>query len=325
MRVFFLLVIFLFSSLQAITIKGRIINGTTESSGSAETLKILNLRQGMQVIQEKKNVSGSFSFQNITGEAPFMLQATRQGVTYNQIVPPNKLNEIHNITVYDSTSSAKDIKIRSLVHFVREKDQMLVFKLYMITNASLPPRTWSPDTPFEIYIPENAVSLNAGLNQGSGMTIPLNPEKGREGYRINRSILPGSSSLELSYILPAEDEADLVVEDKILFGNNDERILFLKPADMKVVIDGTERYEEVPNAPQGLKGYNMLYKTGGTVSFALSGGTPVASTTKKRVLTNGDIFYDNIRSVIGLLAFVGLLFTFSFILSYREKQGGNAA
>ena len=302
----------------AINIKGSLVNGTTEAPGRAEIIKLLQVGQQMSVLQEKKNISGNFQFTGISGQGPFLLQVTYQGVNYNQIVPPGQENKNHVVNVFEKSSDRKLLSVRSLIQIVREKSGFRIYKMFIINNTGLPPRSYdNPSDPIEIFVPENAEEVFGQLTQGSGMGIPLDLKKGREGRLLGRAILPGSSELQISFFIPGDDDA--TISDKTLFNDGATRYVFLKPRDMKVSFSGQKSVKDLDkNAPEGLNAYEVEYSSS-ALEISLSGGTPVVNPAAKRVIVNGTFFNTWDRSALGILAFLGLLFTLSFIFIYKDK------
>lgn len=304
------------------SIKGSLMNATTNRPGFAETLKVIRLGAGMTPIAELKNVNGKFSFSGITGDGPFLLQATYLGINYNQIVPPGTAGiKEHIVKIYEKSSNRGMISVKSLLQIVREKDVIRIHKLFVINNHSLPPKSFQAEaSPLEIYIPANAEQIFAQLTQGSGMGIPLELKEGIRGKILDRAILPGSSELQVSFALPAREVADIETTDETLLGDDNVRHIFIKPKDMKVNFkDYQESSQLKEDIPEGLNAYKILYKQNTPLKISLSGGTPV-SANRQRIVVNGTFFDSWDRSTLGILAFLGVLFTLSFIFIYKGKK-----
>jgi hypothetical protein len=305
-------------------------NGTTNQLGKADSLKIIALSGGMIPIAEFKEKTGSFTIENLNvpDNSPILIQASYKNTNYNKIVPPvaSFREKVQEILIYETTDSTQKIDSKSLIQIIRDQNEIRIFKVYLILNKTNPPMSyWNQSKPFQVYIPEEANDIQGSLTQGdSKMPIPLSLPKKEQGRILDRAILPGSSELQISYTLPAENLKDIQFVDKILPGEIDqERILFYKPPSMNVEIQNAK--ESIPieeGIPSGVGAYSVKYSENGII-VSVSGGTPVINQQKseQRKIVNGYYFNTWYKSLFGILGLLSFLFTiYLFYIKSKMKS-----
>ncbi|MCB1141642.1 MAG: hypothetical protein H7A24_13290 [Leptospiraceae bacterium] len=309
--------------------KIKIKNGSTGKISGADHLKLISLAGGMTTIKEIPNPSGEFQMDavEVPEGSPILIQVIYKNANYNKMVPPAPefRNQPVEIVIYETTSDPKVLDIKSIVQITREERGIRFLKLYLIYNNSEPPRTYSPPEPIEFYIQDDAVSIEARLNQpGSGMGIPLNPQKGKVGYQIGRPILPGQSDLMISYFLENTNE-EIGIIDHLLFEDKIENLILINPPDMEFLLEGGGSFEKIKEVgPDGMLGYKIKYPASRKISFRLKGGEPIreriTETPTGRKIVNGNIFQTSISSLVGYGAVLALLFSLSFLFVYRKPS-----
>lgn len=85
-----ILTILLFSSFAgAQTLTGTVTNGTTGKPAAGDEIVLLKLNQGMEEAGRTKTDSkGNFSFKLDDAQAPHLVRAVHQEVTYHHMAPP---------------------------------------------------------------------------------------------------------------------------------------------------------------------------------------------------------------------------------------------
>lgn len=331
-KIFLSLFFLFFSYLPAeeINLKISLKNGTTGGIGKADTIKLIALQGGMVPIGEFQNKQGDFVLEkiNFPDEAPVLIQVSYKGANYNKMVPPAPMfrTKVQEITVYEVTSEFKGIDIKSLMQIIREENSIRVYKIFLIDNQTKPPRSFqNSESPLEVFVPAEAKEIFGQLTQGdSKMGIPLNLRDGVKGKALDRPILPGTSELQIAYVLPAESLADISFKDEFSFEDKKSpRIIFFKPKDMKINIKGAKEINEINESiPQGLGALRAIYPESGAVEISVSGGKPeieeIQQTSQNRKVRNGTIFTTWDKSLLGVVGIIGLLFTFSFLFVYRK-------
>ncbi|TGK12399.1 hypothetical protein EHO60_09135 [Leptospira fletcheri] len=319
-------------SLQAEEVELQVIlkNGTKGGEGSAEKVRAFALEKQMIPLSvgEIGPVRGSFRLPKVEAPngLPILLQVTYGGVNYNKIVPPVPMMRAQpqEITVYEKTQDRSAIKTKSLLQITRSKDALIAFKVFILHNNSIPPRSFQNDAdPIEIFVPSEATDVSAQLTQGAGMGIPLQLRPGKQGWILDRPILPGTSQLYVSYSIPANNLASVTFKDKLLFEKNDgERVVFAKPKDMELSFVGAKNLKKLEaDVPEDVKAYSVAYSAPRQeVTISVSGGKAVESfsSDQERNIENGKIFVSAEKTLLGVVAVLGLLFTLSFLFAYRK-------
>ncbi|PJZ69667.1 hypothetical protein CH373_09215 [Leptospira perolatii] len=305
-------------------------NGTTGKEGSAEQIKLFALERAMMPlpIGDLKSVQGSFRLPKVDAPdgLPLLLQITYQGVNYNKIIPPvpTMRTQPQEVIVYEKTKDRSVVKSKSLLQITRSQDTLIVFKVFILSNNAIPPRSFQSESePIEIYVPSEAKDISAQLTQGAGMGIPLQLRQGKSGWIMDRPILPGSSQLYISYTIPAFDLAPISFKDKLIFEKNEgDRIIFAKPKDMQVSVGGAKNVQQLEqDIPEDVKAYSVSYPAPQyEVAISVKGGEPIPmmSGGQERSVVNGKIFTSSEETLLGVVAVLGLLFTLSFVLVYRK-------
>lgn len=326
----FLTLLFLSSASYAekISIFGTIQNGTTRGLGKADSIRMMALQGAMVPLSEIGPQNGKFRFpeMDLPEGAPILLQVQYQGVNYNKMIPPTTKfrTSPQEVTVFDTGANRKQLSIKSLMQVMREKKGLRVFKLFLIDNVSNPPKSYDPKAgALEYSVAKEATEIMAQLQQpGSKMAIPLGVPEGPNGGRIlDRAVLPGSSELQVSYLIPNTE--DSFSEQMLIESENGKYPIFVKPQDM--VVETSERTPVVKlekDVPKGLSAYVLNALEFGTlVEFRFKGGKalPTMANSPNPEIWNGSILTSWDLSLFAVIGFLGLLFTLSFIFVYRKQ------
>ncbi|EMJ90877.1 hypothetical protein [Leptospira alstonii] len=335
MKIFSTILFFLFliqtsAHSEELELKIRIKNGTTGKEGNIESLRIIALQQGMIPIKEIGPSKGSFvvSKLSVPDGTPILLQANYAGVNYNKMVPPVPVlrSGVQEIVVYEKTKEKFLVRTRSAMQISRGRDFLRVFKIYLISNNTIPPKSYQDEqNPFEIFVPSEATEVVGQLTQGeSRMAIPLQLKDGPNGKVLDRAILPGSSELQISYTIPASNLSTVTFKDRMIAEKEEGfRAVFSKPQDMEISFIGASKQERIQeDVSSDMKAFKVGYPSPKyEVSISVSGGAPVAETEKvvDRKIENGTWFPTTERSILALVAILGFLFTLSFIFVFRKN------
>lgn len=308
----------------------KLSNGTTGGNGSADLVRVILLKEAMLPIREVKNVSGSFSIKDLDlpEGIPVLIQATYKGANYNKLIPPvPELRKAEQeVIVYDTTNDEKAISTRSLLQLVKLPDSLQVYKIFIIQNNTSPPKAYDPKSGLEIYFPKEATNLTGTWTQGnSKMAIPLDFVTKSETIRsIERSVLPGSTEVQVMYSIPWTDDS-ISFQDRILFEEKgNQRPVFTRPKDMKVSFSTDANPAELTDEiPEGLSAYMVKYSTDKkSIEIRLSGGTAVTPrfSDSPRQIVNGDWIPEWDTALVAVIGFLALLFCFQFIADFVKRK-----
>ena len=266
-------------------IKGTVKNGTTGNPANVESVSLLGLDAGMQVISEISNVSGDFTFNDVrpSGDTPYLVQAVYKGVTYNALVSVPNANETVSteILVYETTDNLPNLVIQEATYQFRMTDNVLnVSKNYVLMNETDSlnqgegPRTLvNNDGTFKFRVPETSHGIES-LQVNSGL-VPINESPiatGEPGvYAINTPIRPGVTQVTLAYHVDYVNKIYGFSENLIYDMHN--IILLTAPADMRITGEG------IANAGgEAHRDFNIFTREhlngGENLSFTVIGGSP---------------------------------------------------
>lgn len=195
-------------NLTAGSITGKLINGTTQRPATVESVLLLQLKEGMELVDAVDAAAGTFVFTDISDtDTPYLLQVEYLGIRYNHMV--RFLTEVDvklEVTVFDTTSSSGNLRTTVPHFFLSVQGQGLrVEKIIEIENQTNPPKTYANvNGTVPIYIPdtiENPIQLTAATG-----SMPINVEAlptAENGiHRVDYALKPGKTSINLTYELP---------------------------------------------------------------------------------------------------------------------------
>jgi ribosomal protein L40E len=213
-KVLQLLLLLLFlpaGQLDALDIRVQIRNGTTGNVHSPPLkVQLLKLEKGMQPVTAKNSQNGRAEFLQLPENAagPYMVQTEYQSVTYSKVIPPNLPSPADvTLDVYESTTSAERVRVRTLVEIRRVAEDKLagIMILFFMNQDN---RTFIGQRGLEFFLPAQAVVEQASVSVGSGASniqwLKVTAEKtGVPGaYRIAQSVKPGERIVQVTFSLP---------------------------------------------------------------------------------------------------------------------------
>jgi len=186
-----------------IQIRGIITNATKKIPQKADKIELILLTEsGRTPLQEQNDAGPNFAFEKMDSpETPLLIRVSYKGEAYSKLISPDPraLNDIQKINVYENLAKETDLKIQSILEFVKKKDHIKIVEIYAISNFSNPPQTFSPDI-FFLPLPEGITELKAYLaNATTNTPTPVDLEKTDKGYRLKRGFQPGNSELTIEY------------------------------------------------------------------------------------------------------------------------------
>lgn len=304
----------------------RITNGTTSQPGMVEGVRIISIAESMQPIGEIPGFNGKLKIENINfpETSPILFQAKYKGAIYNKMVPPAPIfrQKPIEIVVYEPNFDLSTLDIKSVIQINREDNYLRFIKVYIFNNRTEPKKSYILNPPLEIFVPEDVEELRGQYTQPeSQMGIPLALDKGKDGRKFERAILPGQSDLVITYKIPSKKDEITNIEDRILFEKEDGKVFLLNPPNMN--LRGRDLVSNFldENGPDGMKGLKIIYKDK-KATLEIVGGNPIAREPEniERKIVNGSIFTNWMNSTYGVLAVLGILFSLSFIFVYKKNN-----
>ncbi|MGH9455676.1 MAG: hypothetical protein ACRD2O_17085 [Terriglobia bacterium] len=191
----------------AITVEGRVVNGTDHRAAAGQTVELLLPRGGMQMVgSTKTDASGRFSFSqpDLDSSAFYLLQAPYQGANYHAPVQFNSSGAATaDITVFDSTRTLPPLRVRKArIVLHADGNKVHVQELFGLTNNTNPPRAYiNPQGTFLFHLAAAASQMQVAVAGKLNMPLPQEPQAGETAgdFYIQYPIEPGLTVVMISY------------------------------------------------------------------------------------------------------------------------------
>jgi hypothetical protein len=195
------------------TLTGTVKNSTTGKPAAGDDVVLLKLGQGMEEAgRTKTDAQGHFSFKLDDAQAPHLVRAIHQDVTYHRMAPPGTTSV--ELEVYDVGKKIDGIEvIADIMRIQAAQGQIEVVREFGVQNSSKPPRTQMNERNLEFNIPGGAqiISDSATATTENGNPLKSAPvaegEKGR--YSFIFPLRPGLTRFEVAYQLPYSGNANI--------------------------------------------------------------------------------------------------------------------
>lgn len=189
-----------FAQISEVKVNVQLVDGTAgEGPGSADTVQLVRLGQGMEILITQANASGSVTL-TVTAEMgkkfketdQLMVQAVKGRTVYSKMV--TSLDIPVEITVFDAVKEA-DVNGRAgSVAIYVQPDQMDIGIFYNLDNVSSPAVTLEDDVTFRFPVLEGAKSIDVSTRRGS---MPVKQTMQRDGDMgtVSYPLRPGRTQL----------------------------------------------------------------------------------------------------------------------------------
>ena len=266
------LTIFLLSSFAgAQTLTGTVKNGTTGKPAAGDEIVLLKLGQGMEESGRTRTDSkGRFSFKLDAAQAPHLVRAIHQAVTYHRMAPPGTTSV--EVEVYDVGEKIDAIEVLADIMRVQvEQGRLEVAREFAVQNSSKPPRTQMNERNLEFYVPEGAQ-----IGEGSAMTEHGNPLKSppvQQGEKNRYSFIfplrPGITRFQVSYQLPYSGSTN--IDPKSLYALQHFVAILPKSVVFSAAPGSDFKPMNDPNQPDANVQIASTTTVGQTLAFKISG------------------------------------------------------
>lgn len=194
------------------TLTGTVKNATTGKPAAGDEVVLLTLGQGMQESgRTTADAKGNFSFKLDTAQAPHLVRAIHQEVTYHTMAPPGAASV--NVEVYDVGKKIEGIQVVADIMRVQvEQGQLEIMRAFAVENKSQPPRTQMNERNLEFNVPEGAEMIEGSAMTANGnplntMPVPVDDKKTR--YSFFFPLRPGTTQFQVAYQLPYTGSANI--------------------------------------------------------------------------------------------------------------------
>jgi hypothetical protein len=268
--VFALLALCSFATAQTLT--GTVKNGTTGKPAAGDEVVLLSLGQGMEESGRTKTDSrGNFSFKLDNAQAPHLVRAIHQDVTYHRMAPPGTTSV--EVEVYDVGKKIDGIEVvADVMRIQAEQGQLEIMRAFAVQNNSKPARTQMNERNLQFYVPEGAKivegsAMTAGGNPLNTMPVPLDDRKTR--YSFLFPLRPGTTQFEIAYELPYDGSAN--IDPKSVYPL--QHFVAILPKGMKFAAASGANYQSMNDPQQPDANVQVVSGTtvGQPLAFQISG------------------------------------------------------
>jgi len=205
--------LFLTTLAAAQTLTGTVKNATTGKPAVGDDVVLLKLGQGMEEGgRTKTDAKGQFSFKLDDAQAPHLIRAIHQEVTYHRMAPPGTTSV--ELDVYDVGKKIDGIVVvADIMRIQAAQGQIEVVREFGVQNTAKPPRTQMNERNLEFYIPNGAQiiadSATATTEGGNPVKSAPVPEGEKNRYSFIFPLRPGLTRFEVAYQLPYSGSANI--------------------------------------------------------------------------------------------------------------------
>lgn len=220
---------------RAATVRGTVVNKTTNRPGAEDDVVLIALSQSMQEIgRTKTDTAGHFTI-NVPDDGMHLIRVDHQRMAYFAPVTPGESHV--NVTVYDVMERVQGITSEAqMIRMDTDGQQLRVVETYFVKNDSSPPHTQFGPKGYTVELPPGAV-VDGGMAMGpGGMPVTTTPIPGHTAgqYTFLFPIRPGETRFQVGYHL--RYTGALTFDSQILFPT----------AHFAVVLPATMRFSPAP-------------------------------------------------------------------------------
>ena len=207
------LVVLLTSFAASQTLTGTVKNASTGEPAAGDEVVLLKLGQGMEEAgRTKADAKGQFSFKLDDAQAPHLVRAIHQDVTYHRMAPPGTTSVA--LDVYDVAKKVDGIQVvADIMRIQAAQGQIAVTREFGVQNTSTPARTQMNEHNLEFYVPDGAhvidESATATTEGGNPLKSAPVPEGEKNRYSFIFPLRPGLTRFEVTYQLPYSGSANI--------------------------------------------------------------------------------------------------------------------
>ena len=255
---------------ETVTIGGSVTNATNGKPAAGATVTLVDPLGGMaEVATTKANSQGKFSFKAPPARGPRLLRAERAGVNYFKMIPPG-VNSAE-LNVYDAASTVEGIKgTADVLRLQAQSGVLQATEMFVVSNASQPPRTLAAATTFEFVLPDGAKidDIHAQAPNGQPITVEAKPAAEKDHYGFSFALKPGDTKFQVSYHLPYSGQASLSQR----LTRDFEHFVVVTPVGMTFTAKDPKQYQGMDSGQPGANvQVSMQAKAGQELGYSITG------------------------------------------------------
>jgi hypothetical protein len=248
-----------------------VTNGTTNKPAAGDEVILIKLAAGMdEVGHTKTDAQGKFSFKFEEGNAPHLVRAIHQGVTYHKPAPPGTATA--DVQVFDAAPKVEGVNaVADLMYIQAQKGQAAITRIFAVDNKSQPPRAQMNDANFEFYIPPGAEIDAATAQTAGGQSVNVAPapqaEKGR--YAFVFPLRPGQTEFQVSFHMAYGGKAK--VDPHLIYPLQHFVAIMPRSIGFTPAQAGVYEDKQPPDQPEAIAEVASNPKPGQKLAFEISG------------------------------------------------------
>lgn len=268
-----LLAILLLSAIaSAQTLTGTVKNSTTGKPAAGDDVILLSLGQGMEEAGRTKTDSkGNFSFKLDNAQAPHLVRAIHQEVTYHRMAPPGTTSV--EVEVFDVGKKIEGIEVvADIMRIQAEQGQMEVMRAFAVQNTSKPPRTQMNERNLEFYVPEGAQIIEGSAMTANGQPVnsaPVPLDDKKTHYAFLFPLRPGTTQFQVEYQMPYTGSANF--DPKSVYPLQHFVAIMPKSIEFSAAPGTNYKAMNDPQQPDANVQVASGATAGGTLAFKISG------------------------------------------------------
>ena len=256
------------------TLTGTVKNSTTGKPAAGDDVVMFKLGQGMEESgRTKTDAKGQFSFKLDDAQAPHLIRAIHQDVTYHRMAPPGTTSV--EVEVYDVGKKVDGIEVvADIMRIQAAQGQIAITREFGVQNTSKPPRTQMNERNLEFYVPDGAhvidESATATTENGNPLKSAPVPEGEKNRYSFIFPLRPGLTRFEVTYELPYSGSAN--IDPKSIYPL--QHFVVMTPKAMQFAAAATSagfKLINYPNEPDAAVEVASNTTPGQNLAFKLSG------------------------------------------------------
>ena len=308
-------------------IDGTVVNQTTGKPQPGVTVSVFRLEQGMDALGGvRSGEDGKFTLPHEV-QGPVLLQATYDGVTYNQMLQPGAPRTGITVPVYSSSAKPGEAKVtQHMMLFEPTGESLMVSETFIVNNPGN--TTWNDPGggTLRFHLPESAkgiVQVNATAPQG--MPVRRTAEKTAQAnvYKVDFPMKPGESRIDLTYLVPS----GAPFHGRVLFpGDGQTRLV--APNGVELKGEGVTALGQEPRTQAtvyGVTAKNFEVEIAGTGSLrAMESETSESSPRTEQIMpriyqsvSSSATLAEKLNAVKWILLLSLAILTLGFIILYR--------
>jgi hypothetical protein len=193
-------------------VDGTVTNRTTGKPQAGVTVTLSKLSQAgpEAVATAKTDAQGRFTIDKALEQAPYLLQAAWQGITYNRMLPPGTPAANMAVEVYDASSKPGAAQVAQHMVLLEPgaNGQMNVSEAYLFENTGTTTYNDPASGTLKFFVPEGGKeTLRVNATEPQGLPIETAPTavKPAGTYKLDFPIKPGESRIDITYTVPYTD------------------------------------------------------------------------------------------------------------------------